>query len=187
MGISLSYWLHRISRGWVVLAAALFFLVFIARVAPEQAARAEEYAGDAGSPDLSIFYTPDELYRMAEIYGERGREAYVQARFTFDLVFPVAYTLFLATALSWLSRQAFPESSRWRLANLLPVLGMLFDYGENLSASLVMARYPDRTPLVDWLAPFFTLFKWAFLGASFALLLVAAVCAVRRWAGRRGS
>ena len=185
MGKSLSNWLNRISRGWVVIAAALVYLVFIALVAPGQAAQAEAYTGDAGSPDLSLFYSAEDLYHLAEVYGERGREAYVRARFTFDLVFPLVYTLSLATALGWLSRRAFAPESRWQRVNLVPVLAMLCDYGENVSASLVMARYPERTVMIDWLAPAFTLLKWTFIGASFALLLVGAAAALWGWTRSR--
>jgi len=58
------------------------------------------------------------------------------------------------------------------MANLVPILGMIFDYLENSSTSLVMLRYPARTPLVDFLAPLFTAIKWVFVGGSFVLLLI---------------
>jgi hypothetical protein len=186
MGNWLSEWLHRISTGWVVIVALLVFIAFTALVAPAQAALVASYAGDSRSPDLSLLYSPEQLYRTAEAYGQRGREAYVRSRFTFDLAFPVVYTVFLATALSWLSQRIFAPQSGWQRSNLSPVLAMLCDYGENLSASLVMARYPQPTPLVDWLAPTFTLLKWTFLAASFFLLLMMAAVALRRWAGSRG-
>lgn len=185
MATHLSGWLQRTSRGWVVIIALLVFITFTALVAPGQAALVASYAGEAGSPDLSLFYTTADLYRFAEVYGAGGRQAYVRARFTFDLAFPLIYTFSLATALSWLSRRTFDAGSLWQQANLVPVLAMLFDYGENLSASLVMARYPERTPLVDWLAPNFTLFKWAFISASLALLVVGAAAAFWEWASTR--
>jgi hypothetical protein len=185
MGTRLSILLYHLSRGWVVVAALLIFITFTALVAPGQAALAESYAGDTGSPDLSVFYTVEQLYHMAETYGEHGRAAYVRARFTFDLAFPVIYALSLVTALGWLSRRAFNAGSLWQRANLVPILAMLFDYGENVSASLVMARYPERTPPVDWLATEFTLLKWAFIAASFALLLALAAAALWRRANRK--
>lgn len=46
----------------------------------QQATRAEQDTGSAKSPDTSLFYTPADLYRMAEAYGEEGRRAYVRAR-----------------------------------------------------------------------------------------------------------
>lgn len=176
-----SDWLYRTSTTRVSLAALIVFVLFSALVLPAQSAQAHRDSSGAGSPDTSFAYSPARLYEMAEAYGQAGRQAYVRARFTFDLVFPLVYTFFLASAASWLLGHAFPLNSVWRLANLAPLLGCTFDYLENVSTSLVMLRYPVRTPLVDLLAPAFTLAKWVFVGGSFALLaLGACVMAYRR-------
>jgi hypothetical protein len=111
---------------------------------------------------------------MAEAYGTQGRAAYVRARFTFDLIWPLVYGAFLTTALSWVYARAVESDSSWRLANLAPLVGVLLDYLENLSTSLVMLRYPGRTPVIDTLAPVLTLVKWLFVGGSFVLLLFGA-------------
>ncbi len=180
----LSDWLRRVSSGWVALAALVVFLLFSALVLPRQASQAEQDSGDAGSPDMSFYYSTGDLYQMAEAYGEEGRGAYIRARFTFDLIWPLVYTAFLATALSWLYGRAFPLGSRWQRANLAPVLGALFDYLENISTSLVMLRYPAQTPLVDVLAPAFTALKWVFVGGSFVLLLGGIVIAAWQWGSK---
>ena len=185
MAKRISDWLHRVSTGWVALAALLIFLLFSAMVLPRQATKAELETGSADSPDMSFFYSPGDLYQIAESYGEEGRQAYVRARFTFDLVWPLVYTLFLATAIGWVFGKAFALDSRWQRANLVPLLGALFDYLENLSTSLVMLRYPDQTPVVDALAPVFTVLKWSFLGASFLLLFGGIVVAAWRWMKQR--
>lgn len=122
---------------------------------------------------------------MAEAYGPQGRAEYVRARSTFDVVWPLVYGLFLVTALSWTAGKTFAPLSRWRRFNLLPLLGLLFDYLENLSTSLVMLRYPAKTALVDTLAPIFTASKWIFLGASFVLLLVCIAVAGWGWSVKR--
>ena len=171
MGKKISDWLRHISTGWVALLALLVFVLFGALVLPQQAAQAERETGGAASPDTSFFYTPNDLYRMAESYGEVGRQAYIRARYTFDLIWPLVYGFFLTTAISWTFSRAFAFDSRWQRANLAPLLGAIFDYLENVSTSLVMTRYPDQTMVVDVLAPVFTAVKWGFLGASFMLLL----------------
>jgi len=173
------------STGWVALSALVVFVLFTALVLPGQSAQAEGEAADAGSPDLSLWYSPGDLYRMAEAYGEQGRKAYVRARFTFDLVWPVVYGAFLTTAIGWLYTRAFAPDSRWRLANLAPPLGVVLDYMENVSTSVVMLRYPNRTPVVDTLAPIFTGVKWVFVGASFVLLVVGMAVAAWQWARAR--
>jgi hypothetical protein len=168
--IRFSRWLQRYSTGAVVLAALLVFLLFSALVLPRQS---RPQASEAGTPDLSLFYSKGDLYRWAEAYGEQGRQDYVRARFTFDVAWPLVYTFFLVTAISWLCAKAFQPGSRWQLANLAPVLGMSFDFLENIATSLVMRRFPQPTPLVDALAGIFTLLKWGFIAASFVLLLAA--------------
>lgn len=168
----ISEWMHRISTGRITFLALVIFLLFGALVLPAQSRQAEQASGGAGSPDTSFFYSAADLYQMAESYGEAGRAAYIRARFTFDLVFPLVYTASLATALSWLIRRAFKPGSAWQLANLAPVLGAIFDFLENISAALVMGRYPAQTPVAAWLAPVFTFIKWIFVGGSFALLVI---------------
>ena len=180
----ISDWLTRSSNGWVALTALSVFLLFSALVLPKQSAQANAGMGNLGSPDLSLFYSPDELYGFADAYGAQGRAAYIRTRFSFDLVWPLVYTLFLGTALSWTGARA-PSASYLRRANLAPILAMLFDYLENLATSLVMARFPARTIIFDFLAPIFTLLKWGLISASFVLLLFGLLQSVWRGAQSR--
>ena len=182
----LSDFLYRRSSRPVTLLAILIFALFVAFVLPAQAERAAAVAGPAGSPDMSYFYSSADLYRMAEAYGPGGRSAYVRARFTFDLIFPLTYLFFLGTSLSWVLLRAVPHAeSRWRWLNLFPLFGALFDYLENIAASLVMLRYPLHTPVADVLAPVFTLIKWFFVNGSFVILLPAALLALWMWSRSR--
>jgi hypothetical protein len=105
----LSDWLYKVSSGWAALISLGIFVAFTALVLPDQAKSASEVSGDARTPDLSFFYTPNELLEMAESYGEDGRDAYIKARFTFDLAWPVVYTLFLATSISWVFLFRYPQ------------------------------------------------------------------------------
>lgn len=168
------------SKGRLALAALLAFVLFTALVLPGQAARSAERTGGGAQPDSSLFYSAADLYAMAEAFGPEGRQAYIRARFTFDLVWPLVYGAFLVTSIGWLAGRAFAPGNPLRLLVLMPVLGVALDYLENLSTSLVMARYPAPTPVVDAVAPLFTLFKWTFVGGSFVALAVALVAALRR-------
>ncbi|MBW6465509.1 MAG: hypothetical protein K0B06_03295 [Brevefilum sp.] len=181
----LSNSLLKFSTGPLTLACLAIFLIFGALVLPDQAARAEVYSAEAGSPDTSLYYTASDLYRMAEAYGPAGRAAYIRARFTFDLLFPLVYTAFLVTAISWLVKRAdLPWGTLGRL-NLLPVAGMLFDFLENISAVTVMSRYPQTTAVIDQLAGGFTLIKWNLISASFIALIVLGIIALVRWVRTR--
>ena len=181
----LSLWLAKISTGWVTMVSVVIFFLFATLVLPGQSASGEGQNEGIGSPDLSFYYSAANLYEMAEGYGEQGRAAYIRARFTFDLVWPLVYTFFLVTTTSWLLKRAFPEQSIWQRANLLPVLGMIFDYLENISTSLVMWRYPAQIPVVDWLAGIFTALKWVLIGGSFVLLAIGLLGAIWQWFRRQ--
>ena len=182
-----SDWLHRISVSWVALTVLVIVVLFTALVLPGQASSAESGGSDAGSPDLSFFYTAEDLYRMAEAYGEQGRQDYVRVRFTFDLIWPLVYTVFLTTATSWVYGRAFAPEALWQRVNIVPVLGALLDLLENISTSVVMVRYPSPTAVVDILAPVFTMVKWVLVGTSFVLLIVGVVVGTYRWLRARGT
>lgn len=162
-----------VSTNIITLTALVVFMVFSAAVLPNQSAAVDIYSGSTGSPDLSLFYTSRDLYQMAEQYGSAGRDAYVHARLSFDLIFPFIFTFFLVTAISWLLGVNTPEASPLRILNLTPLPGMLFDFLENITASMVMIRYPMLSPISASLAPIFTFLKWVFVSSSFLILLIS--------------
>ncbi|MBK6793930.1 MAG: hypothetical protein IPG80_15690 [Anaerolineales bacterium] len=162
---------YSFSTGWVTLLGLVVFVLFMVFVLPQQSRKAEAYSGGT-SPDTSYIYSAADLYHMAEVYGAEGRAAYIRARFTFDVVFPIAYLFFLVTSISWLLARGLLEQSPWRLLNLFPLAGAIFDFLENISTSLVLWRYPDTTPVVDRLAPVFTAIKWFFVNGSFVIVIL---------------
>jgi hypothetical protein len=168
------------STGRVALVALVVFLLFGALVLPRQAAAAEKASGGAGSPDTSLVYSSEDLLQQAEAYGEAGRAAYVRARWTFDLAFPLVYGFFLVTSIGWSLRQAPPASSAWKLLTLVPAAAVLFDLLENTATSVVMAAYPAAPALAAVLAPWLTLAKWILVYASFGILAVALAAVVVR-------
>jgi hypothetical protein len=180
----LSAFFYRISLGWIALAALLIFIVFSALTLPGQSRIAETYSQGSGSPDTSLFYSGQDLYRMAEMYGESGRAAFLKARWTFDLAFPIVYSLFLVTSISWLLGKAMPEGSKWRWLNLVPAAALILDLLENTTTSLVMLRFPVHCPPGELLAPLFTPLKWLAVGGSFVILFISLVLFVFRKKGK---
>jgi hypothetical protein len=176
--------------GWRTWAATLsVFVAFLVLVLPAEAERTREVAGTSETPDTSYRYAPEDLYRLAEEYGEQGRAHYVRSRATFDVVWPLTYGAFLQTSLLLASRRTVMG----RLPTVLmalPLLTVAADYLENLSAAVVMARYPAQTTVLASAAPVFTFVKWNLLYASFALVAVGALLGLvdvgRRRRGRAG-
>ncbi len=172
---------------WLAAIGLVAFVGFTATVLPWQAEVSSAYTDSFGAPDSSFWYSAADLYAAAAAWGESGRSAYIFARVSFDVAWPLVYGFFLTTSLAWLIARATAAGSRWRRLVLLPGVVVLLDYAENLCTGTVMARFPSRTPVLAQLAPVFTASKWVLLAGCFGLLLAGVVAAIAaRFRSRRG-
>lgn len=153
----------------------VIFLGFGILTLPAQSAQTEVYSHGSGSPDTSLFYSGTKMIQMAEAYGEEGRAAYLKARWTFDLAFPVVYTFFMITSISFLFTKLDWNNKRIRIFNLTPLAAMAFDFAENTAASTVMAEFPRQNTWGQLLAPIFTPIKWLFVILSLLLILIGCI------------
>jgi hypothetical protein len=177
----LSNFFYKLSTGWLVLAIFLVFLLFLIFVMPVFSEKAAQYSNGMVSPDTSLFYSGEDLYRMAQGYGQAGRQSFVDIRWTLDLLFPFVYTAFFIITTSWFLRRIVPFTSKLRVLNLVPLAAFVFDLLENSATSLVMIRYPSTSPLAQALAPVFTPIKWfAVVGSFFLLLIVTILWIIKR-------
>jgi hypothetical protein len=172
---TISDYFYRFSTGWIALAGAVIFMVFSVMALPAQSAQTEIYSHGSGSPDTTLFYNSKTIIGMADAYGEEGRAAYLQARWTFDLAFPLIYSFFMVTSISFLFTRCSWNNSRIRLLNLTPLAALVFDLAENTSASVVMAEFPKQNTWGQFLAPIFTPIKWFFVTFSLLLVLIGLV------------
>lgn len=170
---SISEFFYRKSTISAVLLSLALFILFLWQVLPAEAERSDEVLGSTASPDTSIYYTKSELYQIAEEYGLEGRMFYIDSRITFDIIWPIIYTIFLISGISWIADKVILEGSWVRKFNLVPLGGLLFDFLENISNMIIMFRYPTPTDLLASLAGYFTVLKWVLVGGSFAILVLA--------------
>lgn len=151
---------------WVhFIVSLVVFALFIGIVLPAQALAQASVTSGSGSPDLSLFYTPRQFYTWAFEYGEAGRAHYIQTRFGFDLIWPLAYGAFFYTGI------LVGGLRTKQLLSWLPVFTVGFDYLENIFASLAMGLYPIEVSVIVYVAATATFFKWTALSLS-SLLLV---------------
>lgn len=155
---------------WYHLLIPFFgFLGFIVFVLPQESLESAEL-GLEQSPDTSFFYTASELYEIAESYGEEGRRVYIEKRFSFDVIWPLAYGFFFVVFIQYGVDKM--RLNRLKHAYVLPIIAVVFDYLENIMTSVVMYRYPSETFLVSDLAGVMTSLKWVTLSLAFILLLI---------------
>lgn len=167
--------IRKISTGKTVLISFLVFMIFTAFVLPWQARVAEERTGGGDSPDTSFFYSSEDLYRIAEEFGKEGRQAYIQARWTFDVIWPLVYLFFLVTGTTWFVTQIPSLKKYWNYTPIIPVAAAIFDCLENTAASIVMAFYPETIEIAAGLAPFFSAGKWILISLAFFIYFMELV------------
>ena len=144
------------------------FILFIIIVLPNETQKSEAL-GLISSPDTTLFYTADQLIAIALQYGDIGRQFYIKQRFTFDLIWPIVYGVFLFVNSVYLYQKN--KITKYKYILVIPIVAVVFDYLENIMTSIVMYRYPNPTIILDHLAGFMTLFKWITLGTAFIIYI----------------
>lgn len=148
-------------HGWLavllVLAAGAYSTLFL----PWFMGQNESFLVGKPLPDTLLWYSPAQLFSLAESYGEAGRAQYIFGAFTFDFVFPLVYGAALVVLAGWLARPY--RHANLRQAYLLfafPILTIASDFLENASVSAVMAVSPEHPIVLAWVAVIATPLKW---------------------------
>lgn len=179
MLLRLSNRLDRLAKVWVVLALLLGVILLSQLAVQPFSEQLAQMSGGSGLIDLKLSYTPEAVFGLIDTYGDEGRAAYRYFTATSDLVFPVAYGLFLSLLVSWLLKRGTRDGSRMRMLNLVPLGAWVFDWLENGFIVTMLTSYPDRSNGIAFLAAFSTAAKWAFSAATIIVLAIAVVLALR--------
>jgi len=174
----LSAWLYRISSGYTIALAIGMYALFLGMVMVPESDVVRTYAGDWGSPDGHIFYTPTELYAQIATWGAAGRAHYVEFRVGLDPFWALVYTAFLVTITSVALRHAFPPVDRRRLLNVVALIPMLADLAENALGIALVSGYPARFDGLAWLTTTVSGCKWVTLAAAHIIMLYALAAAL---------
>jgi hypothetical protein len=112
MLVSISAWLRRRARGWLILGLTVVFVAFEAATVP----LLRRAPGGTTPPlDARFFYTPEEAFSTLGSYAA-ARRVWISAYLTWDTFNPVLYASILALLISWLFEPVVgPESRLHRL------------------------------------------------------------------------
>ncbi len=165
--------MDKTSKGSLVILSIAIFALFLIVILPAQKKKVESYAGEAGSIDMSFFLSPEKVYSIAEAYGEDGRRQYIRARVTFDVVWPLAYTFFMVSLITFCLKRVVGEDSKWMGLNLVAIAPIIFDFIENGMAVTIMSAYPDRMDTAARIMAAATAVKWITMSLAFLILTVA--------------
>ena len=134
-------------------------------------------SGGAPILDIRPGYTFADVEHLFTVLGEQGRQLYTTLQ-VLDLVFPLVYGMTLTLALTGVITRLLPEGHPMEKAVSLPILGMIFDYLENITIATLIVSYPNLSPLTVSVASTFTQLKWSCIILALVLLVILAVLAL---------
>jgi hypothetical protein len=126
--------------------------------------------------DLCIpTWTPAQGFALIESYGDAGRTMYRNIELTADTVYPLVYGFAFALLITFLIRKIAPSNKWMPYLALLPLMGMLFDYLENISILILLSYYPQKIVGVAYFGGVATFCKWIFLFSGMGVILVGLI------------
>lgn len=124
--------------------------------------------------DLMYWRTPGDLNAALDTYGTDGRNFYRNVLLV-DLLFPIVYSIPLSLSMAFVADQ-FVFSRRFvRLAAIIPLVGGMFDWGENILLWIQTGRFPDQSEFLGWIACAMTALKFALVFGSVLIVFVGLI------------
>ncbi len=115
--------------------------------------------------DLQFAYTPEQAYELIDSYTEETRATYAIGEMTFDVAYPIVYTLFMSITLMLL----YPN--KWEIA-WLPYVVFTADMLENTGIIIMLKNYPSHLNTVAWMTSGFSTAKWSLVMLVLVMILV---------------
>lgn len=160
-------------NGKLVLITFTIFLIAIFILLPMMQNDIINNTGSAITPDTSFFYTANDLDVIANSYSSLGIGAYVRTRFTYDLAWPIIYTIFMLASIRLFSR-GYSKRTR-RIVTLMPIGAFIFDILENTLCSVFMLTYSKKYMPVAMMASYASMIKWTFVFITLTLICITGV------------
>ena len=128
------------------------------------------------APEMMLFdmsptgYTYDYAVSLLSQLGTEGRGLYLSLQLPLDLVYPLSFGMSHALIICWLLVKAGATSPLASYACLLPVVGCLLDYSENIAIFTMLTNYPSITESIVQLSSILTISKSVFVTITYLLI-----------------
>ncbi len=141
------------------------FLLFVLLVLP----MTNDYLNDMQTPDPMFSYGREDIIKIADDLGEEGRSHYIYSRIFMDILWPVVYacTFYMLLSIAF-------KGTRMMGVIVLPFVGMLLDFLENITMMHQMYAYPNLNSTMINIGSIFTSMKWIVL-ASIGVFIVTGI------------
>lgn len=138
--------------------------------------RVESFAPGIALFDLSPSgYSYQHAISLLEALGKTGRNTYLFQQLPTDFIYPGLFAISYTLLLFWLFGKSIKANSIMFYLAMVPILGGLFDYLENIFIILMIRSFPDLSQALVVMASTATILKSIFTSVFFLLLLVGVI------------
>jgi uncharacterized membrane protein YeiB len=148
-------YIHKIQqvKFWQALLSALLFLFALNVLLPVMS----NASGNILTPDSDFFYNSIRLKEIGATYSHADVLAYTKTRFTYDLLWSLAYGFYMVSTIAYMTK-SWKNISLLKVLYTLPIVAMSFDLIENSLCSLYFFEIAQG--LTGFLAPLASRLKW---------------------------
>ncbi|MGN1399648.1 MAG: hypothetical protein ACI4WG_06605 [Erysipelotrichaceae bacterium] len=111
--------------------------------------------------ELTLYYTVNDIYTLAENYGVSGRNAYIMSSAIIDTLIPLTLTAFLIFLTLFLEKKTSGNKSKKIIS--IGITACLSDWMENIFLMTTLKLYPIQYPILVIIAGIMTTIKYLLL------------------------
>jgi len=120
-------------------------------------------------------YNAEYAKNLFDNLGAIGREAYLFRQIPVDMIYPFLFAVTYSLLLTFLFKKSFNPKSKINGLSLIPIVGGLFDYLENVGIIIMLSLYPIFSESIANITNVFSVLKSIFITLFFVLLVVGIV------------
>ncbi len=120
-------------------------------------------------------YNAEYAKNLFDNLGAIGREAYLFRQIPVDMIYPLLFAVTYSLLLTFLFKKSFNPKSKINGLSLIPIVGGLFDYLENVGIIIMLSIYPIFSESLANITNVFSVLKSIFITLFFVLLVVGIV------------
>jgi hypothetical protein len=142
------------------------YLLIAGLILPNVIKNIEELAGHPIEIlDLQIFgYSPQRAFEILDNQSKQGREVYMAAELSADIVYPFIYSILFSSILFFFVKKVNLLEKPFGKVIFLPFLTLALDWIENVFIVSILINYDSHPTNLVTIASIFTLLKWSSIG-----------------------
>lgn len=121
---------------------------------------------------LPAGYSYDYAMLLLTALGSEGRAVYLNLQLPLDFIYPGLFAISYTLLLVWVFKKGFPIQSKIFYFSIIPALGGLFDYLENICILNMLNTFPHISPSLVSLSSIFTILKSGISTVFFLLFFI---------------